>query len=292
MRLTITDLTKKFGEKTAADHVELELTEGIIGLLGPNGAGKTTLIRLICDLLRPDEGAVLLDDENIHEMGEAYRDILGYLPQKVGYYPWFTAEKYMMYLAALKGLEKHEAKQRTEKLLSDVGLYEERKKKLGAFSGGMLQRVGIAQALLNDPKILILDEPTAGLDPQERIRFRSMIAGMAQDRLVLLSTHIVSDIEHTATQAVILSGGRVRVYDTLENIVNSMKGKTCVIEVTAAEADILRTKYPVVNMHSVGDKLMLRLLCEKDIPHGARLVEPNLEDAYIAYCTAEYDALR
>lgn len=292
MRLTITDLTKKFGEKTAADHVELELTEGIIGLLGPNGAGKTTLIRLICDLLRPDEGAVLLDDENIHEMGEAYRDILGYLPQKVGYYPWFTAEKYMMYLAALKGLEKHEAKQRTEKLLSDVGLYEERKKKLGAFSGGMLQRVGIAQALLNDPKILILDEPTAGLDPQERIRFRSMIAGMAQDRLVLLSTHIVSDIEHTATQAVILSGGRVRVYDTLENIVNSMKGKTCVIEVTAAEADILRTKYPVVNMQSVGDKLMLRLLCEKDIPHGARLVEPNLEDAYIAYCTAEYDALR
>lgn len=292
MRLTITDLTKKFGEKTAADHVELELTEGIIGLLGPNGAGKTTLIRLICDLLRPDEGAVLLDDENIHEMGEAYRDILGYLPQKVGYYPWFTAEKYMMYLAALKGLEKHEAKQRTEKLLSDVGLYEERKKKLGAFSGGMLQRVGIAQALLNDPKILILDEPTAGLDPQERIRFRSMIAGMAQDRLVLLSTHIVSDIEHTATQAVILSGGRVRVHDTLENIVNSMKGKTCVIEVTAAEADILRTKYPVVNMQSVGDKLMLRLLCEKDIPHGARLVEPNLEDAYIAYCTAEYDALR
>lgn len=292
MRLTITDLTKKFGEKTAADHVDLELTEGIIGLLGPNGAGKTTLIRLICDLLRPDEGAVLLDDENIHEMGEAYRDILGYLPQKVGYYPWFTAEKYMMYLAALKGLEKNEAKQRTEKLLSDVGLYEERKKKLGAFSGGMLQRVGIAQALLNDPKILILDEPTAGLDPQERIRFRSMIAGMAQDRLVLLSTHIVSDIEHTATQAVILSGGRVRVYDTLENIVNSMKGKTCVIEVTAAEADILRTKYPVVNMHSVGDKLMLRLLCEKDIPHGARLVEPNLEDAYIAYCTAEYDALR
>lgn len=292
MRLTITDLTKKFGEKTAADHVELELTEGIIGLLGPNGAGKTTLIRLICDLLRPDEGAVLLDDENIHEMGEAYRDILGYLPQKVGYYPWFTAEKYMMYLAALKGLEKNEAKQRTEKLLSDVGLYEERKKKLGAFSGGMLQRVGIAQALLNDPKILILDEPTAGLDPQERIRFRSMIAGMAQDRLVLLSTHIVSDIEHTATQAVILSGGRVRVHDTLENIVNSMKGKTCVIEVTAAEADILRTKYPVVNMQSVGDKLMLRLLCEKDIPHGARLVEPNLEDAYIAYCTAEYDALR
>lgn len=284
MRLTITELTKKFGEKTAVDNVELELTEGIIGLLGPNGAGKTTLLRLICDLIRPDAGAVLFEGENIHEMDEDYRDILGYLPQKVGYYPWFTAEKYMMYLAALKGIEKSEAKQRTEKLLKEVGLYEERNKKLAAFSGGMLQRVGIAQALLNDPKILILDEPTAGLDPQERIRFRSMIAGMAHDRLVLLSTHIVSDIEHTATQAVILSGGEVRAHDTLENIVNTMKGRVCEMMANAEEAKVLQTKYHVVNMQSAGDKLMLRLLCEKDIPYGARLVEPTLEDAYIAYC--------
>lgn len=284
MKLTITDLTKSFGEKTAADHVTLELTEGIVGLLGPNGAGKTTLIRLICDLIRPDEGAVLLDGENIHEMGESYRDILGYLPQKVGYYPWFTAEKYMMYLAALKGIEKKEAKRRTEKLLKDLGLYEERKKKLADFSGGMLQRVGIAQALLNDPKILILDEPTAGLDPQERIRFRSMIATMACDRLVLLSTHIVSDIEHIATQAVILSSGRVRTHDTLENIVDKLRGRVRVLTLTSAEAEVLRRKYPVVNMQPVGDKMMLRLLCGNDALKGAELVEPNLEDAYIAYC--------
>ena len=196
MKLTITDLTKKFGHKTAVNHVDLELTPGIIGLLGPNGAGKTTMIRLLCDLIQPDSGAVLLDGENIRFMGEDYRDILGYLPQKVGYYPWFTAEKYLMYIAALKGLSTEEAAAKTKDLLEQVGLYSERKKRLGAFSGGMLQRVGIAQALLNDPKILILDEPTAGLDPQERIRFRTMIAGLARDRLVILSTHIVSDVEH------------------------------------------------------------------------------------------------
>ena len=157
MKLTLTDLTKKFGAKTAVDHVNLEISHGIIGLLGPNGAGKTTLIRLLCDLLRPDDGAVLFDDENICTMGEDYRDMLGYLPQKMGYYPWFTAEKYLQYLAALKGLSAEEGDARASALLQQVGLHAERKKRLRTFSGGMLQRIGIAQALLNDPKILILD---------------------------------------------------------------------------------------------------------------------------------------
>lgn len=287
MKLTITDLTKKFGHKTAVNHVDLELTPGIIGLLGPNGAGKTTMIRLLCDLIQPDSGAVLLDGENIRFMGEDYRDILGYLPQKVGYYPWFTAEKYLMYIAALKGLSTEEAAAKTKDLLEQVGLYSERKKRLGAFSGGMLQRVGIAQALLNDPKILILDEPTAGLDPQERIRFRTMIAGLARDRLVILSTHIVSDVEHIATQVVMLRSGKVVAHDTIGHIRNTLTGKVCTLTVSAEEAEQYRQTHLVANMQPVGEKIMLRLVCPNGFPDGAVPVEPDLEDAYLAYCGRE-----
>ena len=287
MKLTITDLTKKFGHKTAVNHVDLELTPGIIGLLGPNGAGKTTMIRLLCDLIQPDSGAVLLDGENIRFMGEDYRDILGYLPQKVGYYPWFTAEKYLMYIAALKGLSTEKAAAKTKDLLEQVGLYSERKKRLGAFSGGMLQRVGIAQALLNDPKILILDEPTAGLDPQERIRFRTMIAGLARDRLVILSTHIVSDVEHIATQVVMLRSGKVVAHDTIGHIRNTLTGKVCTLTVSAEEAEQYRKTHLVANMQPVGEKIMLRLVCPNGFPDGAVPVEPDLEDAYLAYCGRE-----
>ena len=287
MKLTITDLTKKFGHKTAVDHVDLELTPGIIGLLGPNGAGKTTMIRLLCDLTQPDSGAVLLDGENIRSMGEDYRDLLGYLPQKVGYYPWFTAEKYLMYIAALKGLSTEEAAAKAKNLLEQVGLYDERKKRLSAFSGGMLQRVGIAQALLNDPKILIPDEPTAGLDPQERIRFRTMIAGLARDRLVILSTHIVSDVEHIATQVVMLRSGKVVAHDTIEHIRNTLTGKVCTLTVSAEEADQYRQTHLVANMQPVGEEIMLRLVCPNGFPDGAVPVEPDLEDAYLAYCGRE-----
>ena len=287
MKFTITDLTKKFGKKIAVNHVNLELQTGIVGLLGPNGAGKTTLIRLLCDLIQPDCGAVLLDGKDIRSLGEDYRDILGYLPQKVGYYPWFTAEKYLKYIAALKGISKEEATFKTENLLKQVGLYEERKKKLGTFSGGMIQRVGIAQALLNDPKILILDEPTAGLDPQERIRFRSIIARLAKERLVILSTHIVSDVEHIATQVVMIRSGKVIVHDTMEQVRNSLSGKVYTVIVTATEIEYYRGKYLVSNMQPVGDKIMLRLVCFNEIPKDVVSVEPNLEDAYLAYCGQE-----
>ena len=287
MKLTITDLTKKFGHKTAVNHVDLELTPGIIGLLGPNGAGKTTMIRLLCDLTQPDSGAVLLDGENIRSMGEDYRDLLGYLPQKVGYYPWFTAEKYLMYIAALKGLSTEEAAAKAKNLLEQVGLYDDRKKRLNAFSGGMLQRVGIAQALLNDPKILILDEPTAGLDPQEQIRFRTMIAGLARDRLVILSTHIVSDVEHIATQVVMLRSGKVVAHDTIEHIRNTLTGKVCTLTVSAEEADQYRQTHLVANMQPVGEEIMLRLVCPNGFPDGAVPVEPDLEDAFLAYCGRE-----
>ncbi len=287
MKLTITDLTKKFDRKTVVDHVNLELTTGIVGLLGPNGAGKTTMIRLLCDLIQPDCGAVLLNGEDIRSMGEDYREILGYLPQKMGYYPWFTAEKYLNYIAVLKGLSDEEAAFRTKTLLKQVGLYEERKKRLGTFSGGMLQRVGIAQALLNEPKILILDEPTAGLDPQERIRFRSIIASLAKDRLVILSTHIVSDVEHIATQVILLRSGTVIAHDTVEHIRASLSGKVYTVTVSAMEVEHHRKTHLVSNMQPVDDKIILRLVGLDDVPEGAVVVEPNLEDAYLAYCGKE-----
>lgn len=287
MKLTITDLTKCYGKKTAVDHVNLELSPGIIGLLGPNGAGKTTLIRLLCDLISPDAGAVLLNGENIRTQGESYRDILGYLPQKVGYYPWFTAEKYLMYIAALKGLSPSDAERKTASLLEQIGLYDERKKRLGAYSGGMIQRIGIAQALLNDPKILILDEPTAGLDPQERIRFRTMIAGLARDRLVILSTHIVSDVEHIATEVVMLRSGRIVAHDTMEHIRNSLCGKVFTVSVEAADVASWQKQYLISNMQPVGSQILLRLICSDGIPEGAVSVEPDLEDAYLAYCGQE-----
>ena len=287
MKLTLTDLTKHYGKKTAVDHVNLELTPGIIGLLGPNGAGKTTLIRLLCDLITPDEGAVLLDGENIRDLGEDFRDILGYLPQKVGYYPWFTAEKYLMYIATLKGLSPSDAEKKTASLLEQVGLYDERKKRLGAYSGGMLQRIGIAQALLNDPKILILDEPTAGLDPQERIRFRTMIAGLARDRLVILSTHIVSDVEHIATEVVMLRTGTIVAHDTMEHIRNSLTGKVFTVTVEPGDVPVWQKRYPISNMQPVGSRILLRLICSDGVPDGAVPVEPDLEDAYLAYCGQE-----
>ena len=168
-----------------------------------------------------------------------------------------------------------------------VGLYGERKKRLGAFSGGMLQRVGIAQALLNDPKILVLDEPTAGLDPQERIRFRTMIAGLARDRLVILSTHIVSDVEHIATQVVMLRSGKVVAHDTIRHIRDTLTGKVCTLTVSAKEAEQFRQTYLVANMQPVGEQIMLRLVCPNGFPDGAVPVEPDLEDAYLAYCGRE-----
>lgn len=287
MKLTITDLTKRYSKKAVVDHVNLELRPGIIGLLGPNGAGKTTLIRLLCDLITPDEGAVLLDGENIRALGEEYRDILGYLPQKVGYYPWFSAEKYLMYIATLKGLSPSDAERKTASLLEQVGLYDERKKRLVAYSGGMLQRIGIAQALLNDPKILILDEPTAGLDPQERIRFRTMIAGLARDRIVILSTHIVSDVEHIATEVVMLRSGTIVAHDTMEHIRNTLTGKVFTVTVEAAEVSAWQKRYPVSNMQPVGSRILLRLISPDGIPDGTMAVEPDLEDAYLAYCGQE-----
>ena len=210
MNIKVDRVTKQYKNKLAVDRVSFELREGVTGLLGANGAGKTTLMRMMSGILEPTGGEI--NAEGIQVTSEQYRALLGYLPQDFGYYPEFTARKFMMYMSALKGLSKSRAKRKTEELLELVGLADVADKKIGTFSGGMKQRVGIAQTLINDPKILILDEPTAGLDPGERARFRSMIADIGKDNIVLFSTHIVSDLEHIATNVLIMKEGSL-VYD-------------------------------------------------------------------------------
>ena len=207
MRLTVDRLSKQYKSKIAVDRVSFNLTEGVTGLLGANGAGKTTLMRMITGILAPTSGDITAD--GIPVQTEEYRAILGYLPQDFGYYPEFTAREFVQYIAALKGLDKNTAKRKTEELLELVGLSDVAGKKIKTFSGGMKQRVGIAQAIINDPKILILDEPTAGLDPKERVRFRNLSAEIGKDTVVLFSTHIVSDIEHIASNVMMMRDGQI-----------------------------------------------------------------------------------
>ncbi len=207
MKLVIDRVSKQYQNRIAVDRVSATLQKGVYGLLGANGAGKTTLMRMLCGILKPTGGTITFDGIDVSE--EAYRAVLGYLPQDFGYYPEFSALDFLLYLAALKGIPKAQAKRRSRELLALVSLQEAEKKKIKTFSGGMKQRLGIAQALLNDPKLLILDEPTAGLDPKERVRFRDFIQTLGKDSIVLLSTHIVSDIEHIADEILMMKAGQL-----------------------------------------------------------------------------------
>ena len=282
MELTLDRLTREFGPKIAVDRVSARLTPGVYGLLGANGAGKTTLMRMVCGVLRPTSGEVRYDGAPVSRLGDAYRARLGYLPQDFGYYPEFTALDFMEYVASLKGVDRRQARERSLELLDTVGLAGEERRRIRTFSGGMKQRLGIAQAVLNEPEVLVLDEPTAGLDPKERVRFRNLIASFAKDKIVLLSTHIVSDVEYIADRIVMMRAGQVVLTGAPDQIVGAVSGKVWEARVGAAEADRLAERLTVGNVHYLeGGEALVRIVCEGQPVEGAHPVEPTLEDLYL-----------
>lgn len=285
MELKLDRVTKNYGSKIACDRISLTLTKGVYGLLGANGAGKTTLMRMMCGVLSPTSGSISYDGIDVSR--EEYRDVLGYLPQDFGYYPEFTAQDFMMYIAALKGLPKPKAKAKTAELLELVSLKNEAKKKIKTFSGGMKQRLGIAQAMLNDPKILVLDEPTAGLDPKERVRFRNLISRMGADRIILLSTHIVSDIEHIADTILVMKSGQLMHSGSLDEIIGVIKGKVWECTVVQDIADMLTEKHPVINTRNAYEGVLLRLVCDEKPCENAVNADATLEDLYLYYFSGE-----
>lgn len=283
MELRLDRVTKEYGAKIAVDNFSAVLSEGVYGLLGANGAGKTTLMRIICDILRPTRGEVICDNMNIKENGEEYRDILGYLPQDFGYYPSFTAEKFLLYMSSLKGLDKRFARERSGELLELVGLAQVKNKKISTFSGGMKQRLGIAQALLNNPKILILDEPTAGLDPKERVRFRNLISAISKDKIVLLSTHIVSDVEYIAGEIIVMKNGRIMAQAAPEDMVKEAEGLVWELKVSGREAEQYVARYNVGNLRNEDGMTVLRIISDTCPGKDAVQMPPNLEDIYLRY---------
>lgn len=287
MELRLNHVTKEYASKRAVDDFSVVLKEGVYGLLGANGAGKTTLMRMICEILTRSGGEILYEGTDIARLGEEYRSLLGYLPQDFGYYPDFSAEKFLLYMASLKGLDKRFAKEKTEELLELTGLLEMKKKKLRTFSGGMKQRLGIAQALLNNPKILVLDEPTAGLDPKERVRFRNLISSISQNKIVLLSTHIVSDVEYIAGQILVMKQGRLMVQGTPEEIVKEVQGFVWELLVPARDAQSYMEQFNVGNLRNEGSMTALRIVSRQCPGEGAVPVSPNLEDFYLYHFAEE-----
>lgn len=283
MELTITNLTKEFSGTRAVDSVNETLTRGVYGLLGVNGAGKTTLMRMLTTLLQPSSGSITWDGEDIFAMEGRFRSILGYLPQEFGFYPNFTVEDYLQYIASIKGLRPAVAKQRVKELLHQVGLSKARNKKMKNLSGGMKRRAGIAQAMLNDPKLLILDEPTAGLDPNERIRFRNLISELAEDRIVLLSTHIVSDVEYIAGKIFLMKDGRIAVSGTAQELTAAMPERVWVCQVPKARIDAYLKALKVSNVKTTPEGAELRIVSAEQPTDDAVQVVPTLEDVFLCY---------
>lgn len=283
MKLELDGLTKEFGDFTAVNHINLTMTNGVYGLLGVNGAGKTTLMRMLCTLLKPTSGTICCNGKNIFNMDSEYRKLLGYLPQDFGFYPEFTVEDYLLYIATLKGIRPVVAKKRVKELISKVGLSKAAHKKMKKLSGGMKRRAGIAQAMLNNPKILILDEPTAGLDPNERIRFRNLISELSEDRLVLLSTHIVSDIEYIANEIWLMKDGEVLHKGSIEELINSMTETVWECLVPKNRVSDFMEKYKISNMKSEINQIMLRIISHEKPVENAMRVEASLEDVFLYY---------
>ncbi len=282
MELTMEHISKNFKDKKAVKDVSLTITPGVWGLLGANGAGKTTLMRIVAGIMKPDSGQVLYNGVPIDVLKEAYRDVFGYLPQEFGFYPEFSVADYLEYVAALKGLTKKDAKHKIEKLLDRMTLYEVRNKKIAKLSGGMKRRVGIAQALLNEPEILILDEPTSGLDPGERVRFRNLLSEFAHDRIVLISTHIVSDIEYIAMRNTIMKEGKILSVGTTEELVELVKGKVWSSVVPMEKLQKYERELKIVNLKNEdAGHVVIRYLSDEPLTKDSVEEQARLEDLYL-----------
>lgn len=281
MELQLKYLAKQYGKKRAVDKITATLSPGVYGLLGANGAGKTTLMRMICGLLKPTSGAVCLNGKTIQDLGERYYANLDYMPQDFGFYPDFTAREFMQYMAAVKGIDKRKGKARIEELLHMVNLTEVADKKIKSYSGGMKQRLGIAQAELNRPAILVLDEPTAGLDPKERVRFRNLISGFAREKIVILSTHIVSNVSYIADTILMMKQGRFLLQGPMAAVTDSIRGKVWELVVDNARAEEYGREFSVVNLHHEGNMVRLRIVAETAPTQDAYAVRPSLEDLFL-----------
>lgn len=284
MELKIEQVTKTYGAKHALNQFSVVLKEGIYGLLGPNGAGKSTLMNIITDNLAATSGTVYWEGKKIQSLGKQYREILGYMPQQQGMYDEFTVEHFLWYMASLKGMKRKDAKEQINQLLSVVNMTQNRKKLLKGLSGGMKQRVLLAQALLNDPKILILDEPTAGLDPKERIRIRNLISEIALNKIVLLATHVVSDIEYTAKELILMNEGVLIAKDTPFNLIKMVTNQVWELKVKEADLKEIAKKYKVSNIIAEEDGIVVRIIEKKEAIESQWnpvMVRPNLEDLYL-----------
>ncbi|MEA4925869.1 MAG: ABC transporter ATP-binding protein [Syntrophomonadaceae bacterium] len=282
MELTVEHLSKQFKDKTAVDDVCLSFTPGIWGLLGANGAGKTTLMRMIADIMKPTSGEVLYDGKNIHTMGEEYRKLFGFLPQEFGFFHDFTVRDYLEYVAALKDVPARTTKKKIDSLLDTLTLTDVKNKKIVKLSGGMKRRVGIVQAMLNDPKILVMDEPTAGLDPGERVRFRNFISEFSHDRIVLISTHIVSDIEYIATKNAIMKAGKILDVGTTDALVKQVVGKVWNCLVPADKLPMYEMQLRIINQRGEdNNQVSIRYLADEAKISNSVLAPPRLEDLYL-----------
>lgn len=282
MQLEIKDLVKNYGNHTALNNINLKLTSGVYGLLGANGAGKSTLMNLITDNVKRTSGKILYDGTDILKLGKAFRKELGYMPQQQGFYDKLSARAFVLYMANLKGLSRNQAKEETDRLLRVVNLDKVVHKKIGEFSGGMKQRVLLAQALLGNPKVLLLDEPTAGLDPKERIRIRNFISEIAEDKIVLISTHVVSDIEFIAKEIILLKSGQLVSHDTCTNLTKEIENKVFEVEINKEELKYFQDNYRVSNLYHNDEKIIVRLVT--DIPpenYRIQSVKATLEDLYL-----------
>ncbi len=282
MILDIQKVSKSYGKTKALSEFTAELTPGVYGFLGPNGAGKSTLMNIITDNLAADSGTITYNGKDTVKMGKEFRDIIGYMPQQQGMYDSFTGRRFLWYMASLKGIKKTVAKERIEKLLQIVNLKSAANRKIGGYSGGMKQRLLIAQALLNDPKILILDEPTAGLDPKERIRIRNFISEIATGKIVILATHVVSDIEFIAKKVMIIKSGKLIQMDTIPNLLSLIQDKVYEVYVPENELSNIQKEYKVSNI--IQDQFGVCARIVSDVkPHGekCKIVSPHLEDLYI-----------